>query len=574
MKRDKIYKLFICITALTGMTSCNDYLDNLPLDKFPEETVWSEPASAQLFVNGTYYIINDFLVGNDDWSDNTVINAEKADALIREQITEDNDYGWYKYGDIRRCNIILEKVAAATNFTQADQDLLMGEGYFLRASVYFNMARKFGRLMIVDKVLTPDDDMELSRTKTIKETYDFILKDLDEAAKRLPVDVKSGRISRGAAYALKAEVCLQGAAYMDNASEKKDYYTQAKQASEELFNLNKYSLDSDFKGLFNDYSVGTNSSEIILGVYKISENTTFQGTWMQELVPNMNMDKAIDGVWEKWPLDANMEGWMERTPSQEVTDAFLVIDKDGKAKRWDEASYYTEDFKQGKLWVRDALYGHRDKRFDATIVYDSCHYFTSIVSTRLKGNIHYLSNKEQTRHVSKSGYIYRKNVYESKWVWYSDPTDYHYVVLRLGRSYLNYAEAMLRLGDKNTAIEYINKTRSVHGGLPELPAGTSLEDTWKYYKIERRVELVQENDRYWSLLRWGKEEGLDVIPELNSTPTAITISEDGRSFSIGTVQAVEAANARVFTKRRYLLPVPRSERNENPNLANDQNPGW
>ena len=29
MKRDKIYKLFICITALTGMTSCNDYLDNL-----------------------------------------------------------------------------------------------------------------------------------------------------------------------------------------------------------------------------------------------------------------------------------------------------------------------------------------------------------------------------------------------------------------------------------------------------------------------------------------------------------------------------------------------------------------
>ena len=133
---------------------------------------------------------------------------------------------------------------------------------------------------------------------------------------------------------------------------------------------------------------------------------------------------------------------------------------------------------------------------------------------------------------------------------------------------------MLRLGDKNTAIEYINKTRSVHGGLPELPAGTSLEDTWKYYKIERRVELVQENDRYWSLLRWGKEEGLDVIPELNSTPTAITISEDGRSFSIGTVQAVEAANARVFTKRRYLLPVPRSERNENPNLANDQNPGW
>lgn len=573
MKRNKLYKFLIGVMGLIGTTSCHDYLDNLPLDKFPEEVVWSEPASAQLFVNGTYYIINNFLVQNDDWSDNTVPNAERADALIREQITEDNDYGWNKYGDIRRCNIILEKVAAA-NFTQSEKDLLMGEGYFLRASVYFSQARKFGRLMIVDRVLTPADEMELSRTKTIKETYDFILNDLDEAIKRLPVNVKPGRISRGAAYALKAEACLQGAAYLDNAVEKKDYYTQAKVASEELFKLGKYSLDPDFKGLFNDYSVGTNSSEIILAVYRISENTTFQGTWMQELVPNMNMDKAIDGVWDKWPLDANFEGWLDRTPSQELTNNFLVVDKDGVAKRWDETSYYNDDFKQGKLWVHDAIYGHRDKRFDATIVYDSCRLFTSLVTTRLKGNIHYLSNKEQARHVTKTGYTYRKGVYESKWLWYSDPTDYHYVVLRLGRSYLNYAEAMLRLEDKKTAIEYINKTRDIHGGLPGLPESSSIEEVWKYYKIERCAELVQENDRYWSLLRWGKEEGLSVIPELNTTPTAITISEDGRTFSIGTVPAVEAANARVFTSRRYLLPVPRSERNENPNLANDQNSGW
>lgn len=573
MKRNKFLPLFAGALTVWGMTSCHDYLDNLPLDKFPEEVVWNEPASAQLFVNGSYYMISNFLIGNDDWSDNTVVNAEKADALIREQITEDNDYGWNKFGDIRRCNIILEKVAAS-NFLEADKDLLMGEGYFLRATVNFAQARKFGRLMIVEKVLTPEDDMMLPRTKTIKETYDKILADLDEAIKRLPVDVEPGRISRGAAYALKAEACLQGAAYMDDASQKKDYYQQAKAASEGLFALNKYELDSDFKGLFNDFSVGTNSKEIILAVYRLSENTTAQGTWMQELVPNMNRDKAIEGVWEKWPLKENFEGWLDRTPSQELADAYLVVDKDGVAKPWNEASYYTEDFKQGKLWVHDALYAHRDKRFEATIVCDSSMLFTSLVTTRLGGNIHYLSNKEQARHVTKSGYTYRKGVYEDKWLWYSNPQDYHYVALRLGRSYLNYAEAMLRLGDKNTAIEYINKTRDVHGSLPALPVSTSMEDTWKFYKIERRAELVQENDRYWSLLRWGKEEGLDVIPELNTTPTAITISADGQTFTIGTVPAVEAANARRFTSRRYLLPVPRSERNENPQLANDQNPGW
>ena len=148
-------------------------------------------------------------------------------------------------------------------------------------------------------------------------------------------------------------------------------------------------------------------------------------------------------------------------------------------------------------------------------------------------------------------------------------------MLRLGRSYLNYAELLLRMNgesSKATAIDYINKTRTTHGGLPALSSSTSLADTWKYYKIERRADLLQENDRYWSLLRWGKEEKLDVIPELDSTPKAISIAEDGKSFEIITVPVVAGANARRFTSKRYLLPVPRSETVENSNLT--QNPGW
>ena len=83
----------------------------------------------------------------------------------------------------------------------------------------------------------------------------------------------------------------------------------------------------------------------------------------------------------------------------------------------------------------------------------------------------------------------------------------------LGRSYLNYAEIKLRQGDKETAIDYINRTRVTHGGLPELQKSLSLEDTWKEYKRERRIELVSEGDRYWSVLRWGKADGLEVVPD-------------------------------------------------------------
>lgn len=82
-----------------------------------------------------------------------------------------------------------------------------------------------------------------------------------------------------------------------------------------------------------------------------------------------------------------------------------------------------------------------------------------------------------------SGYVYRKCVYEAKRLLNSEKTDYHYTLLRLGRSYLNYAEIKLRQGDKETAIDYINRTRVTHGGLPELQKSLSLEDTWKSINV-------------------------------------------------------------------------------------------
>ena len=68
-------------------------------------------------------------------------------------------------------------------------------------------------------------------------------------------------------------------------------------------------------------------------------------------------------------------------------------------------------------------------------------------------------------------------------------------------------KSKLRQGDKEKAIEYINKTRVDHGGLPELSKSISLEEAWKEYKRERRVDLVSEGDRYWTVLRWGRQRG-------------------------------------------------------------------
>src|SRR5688500_1223946 len=51
----KIHKLILAL-ALTGTTfSCDkDFLDKAPIDKYPGEAVWNDPALVQAFVNNIY----------------------------------------------------------------------------------------------------------------------------------------------------------------------------------------------------------------------------------------------------------------------------------------------------------------------------------------------------------------------------------------------------------------------------------------------------------------------------------------------------------------------------------------
>lgn len=571
MKTNTIKLLVLSLTVLIAY-SCEDELDTRPLDKFQEDLVWEDPATARGFVNDAYGMLG-HLIQDDAWSDNMVLNPSQTfdSNLVQEKITSETDFGWYIFSDIRKANMILSKVSES-EFPDKDKDLMIGEAYFLRASTYFAAARKFGRLIIVDKVLTPEDELTLSRTETIKETYDFIIQDLENAAELLPENVSRGRVSKGAAYALLAEVALHGAAYLENEGDKLTYYQIGKTASEDLFALGMYSLDSEYGKMFNTFDGGMSSPEIILAQYRVSANTVMSDTRMMNIVPNMGGDKAKEGVLERWPLNRPLEGWLDKSPPQDLIEEYFVKDTDGVSKPWDQTSYFA-NYQSGNGSVQDAMYVNRDDRFYTSIAQDSSMLFNSLVTTRIGGNVHYASNVQQDRHMTKSGYLFRKGLYEEQWLYWNVATDYHYVILRLGRSYLNYAELLLRMGeDHMLALEYINKTRTVHGNLSPLDTSLSIDEIWQHYKKERRVELLQENDRYWSLLRWGKEEHLATIPELNTIPTAISISEDGNDFEIIPVPVVAGANARSFTNKRYLLPIPRSEVNENPNL--DQNPGW
>ena len=557
MKRLSTY-LLAGIALLSA--SCSDFLDTAPKDALSPATTWKTETDAESFVVGCYNGLLDpssilYLdCGSDIGYNNFSWEGWRpwGDGSLSSGNT---GASFYDFAIIRRCNTVLENIDNVEFTTAGKKEELIAEAKAIRAYRYFIMNWWYGGVPIIGSYTTAEEAQVPRNTEA--EVREQIAQDLDDALTAInTTPAARGRIAKGAVLATKMREALY---YGD--------WQKAKDAAQAIIDLKQYELDSDYENLFK--LSGIDSKEIILAQWKHETNTQFSNTWIQGLIPNVNNDKIKE--FANPPLVDNFEGWPSTFPSCDLIDAYEVIDEDGQAKDWDKTSYYQNYITNGG-YVSNAIYKNRDKRFYATIVQDSSKYFNSIVTMRDKGNLHWNSRVGGDWGSALTGYLYRKGVYTDKKVWYSDPTYYHYVIMRLGRAYLNYAEVMLRQGNIQTAIEYINKTRTTHGGLPALSTSLSLDEAWKVYKRERRVELVHEGDRYWSLLRWGKADGKTTVEELNKTHHSISISEDGKSFEIIPLPFRTSENERIFTKKRYLFPVPEGERVNNPAL--DQNEGW
>ena len=603
MKINKyIVPLLFCTAGV--LQGCNDFLDTKPSESYSEELVWSSRSTAEAFILQTYNNVipkyTDFKT-EDCLTTNSVYVYQGSPNAVRELVDRGWDFGFGDFGTVRRCNLIIEKVAASP-IDEKSKTELIAEGKMLRAMTYYYQAKHTGRVIWVDRVLTEEDDFNLGLTSTIKESYDYILKDLDDAIAGLPTESKAGRLNKNAALALKSEVCLTAAAYTGE----KALFQQAIDAVDAI---QGYTLDSNYEGMFNQDGAYS-SPEIILARYRSKDNNTCGNTLMQEMIPNQNNDAIKNfGCSPVMKTDFIFECWMSHAPSQNLVDNYLVIDRlTNQAVPWNESTqfknsvnevpvsdvadmaYDPKELVNGKGYVskdgtklNELVYGDRDKRFYATIVYDSCLFYGETITMCPKGNLNRCSRvgNPGTSHMPLTNYMWRKSIYNVSPRPFVDVlTDYHYVVFRLGRVLMNKAEALLCQGKWQEAMNVINKTREVHGGLPASTA-TNLAEAWIDYKRERNVELPLEGDYYWSLLRWGKygqeaNHGLaptSVIPELNCPATFSEISKDRQRMFVGQVQFTN--DQREFRTRRYLFPIPQGVINANPALSDaDQNPEW
>lgn len=131
-----------------------------------------------------------------------------------------NVYGFWDYNQISSINRFLQLLDTALEKEIIDQDTrdsMRGEALFARAYCYFAMVRRYGGVPLVTEPLGKNEgDKNLGNTvprNTEKLTWDFVISELDNAARLLPEERTDGsyRATKWAALGLQSRVALYAA---------------------------------------------------------------------------------------------------------------------------------------------------------------------------------------------------------------------------------------------------------------------------------------------------------------------------------------------------------------------------
>ena len=472
-----------------------------------------------------------------------------------------NPYSRWDFAGIRRANFFLtEYVNADFSELKYDKDYEAEmkrfnrypyEVRFLRAYFYFNLARAYGDVPLITKVLTEDEANQVTRTP-VADVFDFIVKECDAIleADQLPVrysdlvgdaangsSTDGGRVTKQAVMALKARTLLYWASPLFTKENNSGLWRQAAQANKDVI---------DF----------CTANGISLGKYSEIWGTN---NWQ---AGEMIFVRRVGDM--NWPETTNFPVGMENgnsgnCPTQTLIDAYEM---QATGLAWDEP---------GSGYDQTDPYAGRDPRLAMTIAVNGDKWpdtNPNPLETYQGGR-----NGLPLAGATPTGYYLKK--YLDKTIDISTSTGsgstrHNWVTYRLGEFYLNYAEAVFNyLGSADatdgtftmSAVDAVNVVRSRSDvNMPGFPTGLSNDEFTEKYRRERMVELAFEGHRFWDVRRWKDGASQKSIIEMQ-------ITKNGDRYTYNRVP-----KPRYWDDKMYLFPIPDSEIRKNPNLT--QNPGW
>jgi hypothetical protein len=186
----------------------------------PDNTTVPDPGGQYGMLHGTITDLADETFYNMSWAyDFKIISGGmKGDAGDGQPLTEDGfPYHWQA---IRLCYLTMENIDLVSDMSAAEKDQVKGEMKVLIAYRYEEMLKRYGGIPIIRKSLSITDNVNIPRS-SIDEVVKFIASLCDEAFAVLPnsypPDMK-GRVTKGAALAVKAETYMLAARPLFNSS--------------------------------------------------------------------------------------------------------------------------------------------------------------------------------------------------------------------------------------------------------------------------------------------------------------------------------------------------------------------
>jgi hypothetical protein len=572
----KSIKIIIGTLVFLMLNACEkNFLDGNPLDQVGSSDYFKSPKDLETYLNQFYNNTSFPIVpeyGLDFNSDNAV--RTNFDERLAGTRTLDDAAG-ISFARVRSINYFFDNYKRVEGYAVfADYKQYVGEAFFFRAIIYFDLLQNWGDIQWFTSVPGTESPELLQQRDPRNVVADNIIKDLDSAAIYLQADKTDGNsgINKWMALLIQSRVALYEGTWekyhagdpfgVANAQPEK-YFNKAVEATTKIMESGVYSLYSTGKPNTDYYNL-------------FSTQRSYSGN--TEVMFWQNFDNGLGKGERAFGRQRNylQHNPAEHSETKELADSYLCID--GKPI---SVSPDFKGFSNIGLEMQN-----RDPRFFQTLGMPGYPWNIKADGTITTYDSLYAQLNKGGLYYSPSGYVLRKGsdaraIYQIP-LFEETPA----IIYRYGEVLLNFSEAKAELGTitQEDIDKSINKLRD-RVGMPNLILSEITADPkWDFPTLspiinevrrERRVELAAEGFRFDDIMRWAAADELIVGKrphgfkasqlKINSYPV------DANGFLDPYQQKLP--NGYGFKiDRDYLNAIPKNQLLLNPSLV--QNPGW